>query len=282
VSPRLAIALCATTGLLGRATVAHACGGGGGGDSSSGSSSSSSSDSGSYYSESSSTPAEPACVDASDVHGYRSCTDYGRWSLSSKLPAISFELQSWTAMVDLSDVDVSGSIQHDLGTAYSYRVVAEDVGGREALANGAKARILGHDRRGLYAGVETGFAALPRRAQSTMSIDPTTNLNARASMVYMGGIVAGYEQHLGRVTLGGEVMGGGRGVAITAESHRGACDTTETSHVMRGIIEARVRADLWVTPWITVGAYAGRDVFSAQTSAGLGVGGHLRAFDGGR
>ena len=46
-------------------------------------------------------------------------------------------------------------------------------------------------------------------------------------------------------------------------------------------IRGRVRADLWLTPWITVGGYAGKDAVSGQSSAGVTLGGHLRAFDGG-
>ena len=96
------------------------------------------------------------------------------------------------------------------------------------------------------------------------------------------GAVVGVERGFGRLSLGGEVMGGARGVRVEAESFRGACDTTDTSLAARGVVEARVRADAWLTPWFTVGAYAGRDVTGAQTTAGVGIGGHLRAFDGSR
>ena len=108
-------------------------------------------------------------------------------------------------------------------------------------------------------------------------------LTPRVDVVFGGGLVVGAEHTLApRFTVGAELMGGLRGVTVTAESHRGACETVETQLVPRALVEGRVRADYWLTPWLTVGAYAGRDVMGAQASGGLTLGGHLRAFDGAR
>lgn len=285
----LALVLTCGAALLARTAIAHACGGGSdGGGSSSGSSGGG--DSGGYYSSDDSSTAVPACVDASDVHGYRTCSDYGAgWGQMAGLPAVSFELATWAAQVDLADVEVGGHISHSYGADYQYRVVGDDLG-NEALAMGIKGRILGHGKRlgggtNLYGGVESGIAALGgagSTVQTREMADGTAMLTPRATMTFVAGGVLGVEHGSGRLTLGGELMGGLRGVTVSAESQRGACITTETATALAGVVEGRVRADVWLTPWVTLGAYAGRDLFSGTTSGGVGIGGHLRAFDGTR
>lgn len=275
------LALACGGALLARAAIAHACGGDGG---DSGSSSSSSSDSGSYDSSDSSGTYVPPCVDATDVHGYRACSDYGAgWGQMAALPAVSFELQTWAAQIDLRDVDVSGGISHTTGPDYQYRVVGEDLG-NEAMAVGLKGRIMVHGKGAFYGGVESGFAALSTGdgAAARSMADNTAMLTPRAATAFFVGAVLGAETRMGRLTLAGEVLGGFRGVNVTAESHRGACETTETSIDPNALVEGRVRADVWVTPWVTLGAYAGRDVATESTSVGVGIGGHVRAFDGTR
>ncbi|MBK9037300.1 MAG: hypothetical protein IPL61_39665 [Myxococcales bacterium] len=265
-----------------RVTVAHACGGSSSGDSSSGSSSSdgggsSNSDSG-YV-----TSAAPACYDTTDVHGYRQCSSFGAgWAIPEHMPALALELSTWSARVDFGDVDVGGTVHHSFGADYAYRVVGEDLGD-QALATGAKLRLLGHRGR-VYVGIEGGVAAVMAddRTQQMATSDAMTSLRSSADTMIMGGAVLGVDHPMGRLSLGAELMAGGQGLVVEATSVRGACETTERHVVGRGLVEGRVRADVWLTPWITVGGFAGKDVISGQTSAGLGIGGHIRAFDGGR
>lgn len=276
---RIALATLAIGG--GRIAVAAACGGDGdgGGNSSGGNSGSSGGggDSGATY------VAAPACEDSSDVVGYRRCTSYGAgWAIPEHLPALALELSSWTARVDLADVDVGGSVHHSFGDDYNYRVVGADLGG-SALANGLKLRVVGH-HRGLYLGVEGAVAHLgaDRRTTPMATSDGLTQMTSSADTLVMGGAVVGIARGYGRVALGAELMGGARGVVVEAQSARGACETTATSVAGHAVLEGRVRADVWLTPWITVGGYAGKGLVDGQASAGLSLGGHLRAFDGGR
>lgn len=277
---RIALATLALGG--GRIAVAAACGGDGDGDGSSGGNSSSSGDGGG--SDSGATYVTiPACYDSSDVVGYRRCSSYGsRWAIPEHLPALALELTTWTARIDLADVEAGGAVHHSFGDDYNYRVVGADLGG-SALANGLKLRLVGH-HRGLYLGVEGAVAHLgaDRRTTSMATSDGITAMTSSADTLVMGGAVVGIARGYGRVALGAELMGGARGVVVEAESVRGACETTDTTVVGHAVVEGRVRADVWLTPWVTVGAYAGKDVLDGQASAGLSLGGHLRAFDGGR
>jgi len=161
--------------------------------------------------------------------------------------------------------------------------VSNDLGD-DALAAGLKLRLLGH-RGGFYAGVEGGFAGIAADEHQRTMPDADglmTELTTSANTLVMGGAVVGVNHAMGRWSVGAELMAGGRGLVVEATSVRLACETTETHVVGRPMAEGRLRADVWLTPWITVGAYAGKDAVSGLTSGGLGLGGHLRAFDGGR
>ncbi len=277
---RTALATLALGG--GRIAVAAACGGDGDGTSGGTASGSSSSSSGGGG-DSATYVTVPACYDSSDVVGYRRCSSYGsRWAIPEHLPALALELTSWTARIDLADVEAGGTVHHSFGDDYNYRVVGSDLGG-SALANGLKLRLVGH-HRGLYLGVEGAVAHLgaDRRTTPMATSDGITAMTSSADTLVMGGAVLGIDRGYGRVSLGAELMGGARGVVVEAESVRGACETTETSVVGHAVAEGRVRADVWLMQWVTVGAYAGKDVLDGQASAGLSPGGHLRAFDGGR
>lgn len=268
-----------------RAAVAVACGGAGDGDGGAGSASGSSGgDASSSGAFTGNAVAEPACVDASDVTGYRSCSKFGAgWAIPERLPAISVELATWGAQVALSDIDVGGAVSHTWGDDYNYRVVTEDLAAPTAPAAGLKLRLLGH-RRSFYAGVEGGAAAvmLAPTQQAMATTDGMTTLTTEVDALTTFGAVLGVDHDLGRVSLGAELMLGAQALVLTTKSVRGACETESQHWVGRGLVEGRVRADAWLTPWLTVGGYVGKDVVSGGTGGGLSLGGHLRAFDGGR
>ena len=58
--------------------------------------------------------------------------------------------------------------------------------------------------------------------------------------------------------------------------------SAQTATDTRGSFEVRARADRWLNPWLSLGAFAGVDPFARDVSAGLLFGFHARAFDGGR
>src|SRR5205823_14245173 len=85
--------------------------------------------------------------------------------------------------------------------------------------------------------------------------------------------VAGVHVGLGAVAIDGELAGGGRFVE-TATQSRYAIDG-------EGVVEARARAALWVSPWVTVGGVLGTSMIArGEWTAGLFVGGHSWAFGG--
>jgi hypothetical protein len=84
------------------------------------------------------------------------------------------------------------------------------------------------------------------------------------------------------VTLGGELAGGVRLISVDAESTHGACVVNDTTMHVAPVVEARLRADLWLSPRVALGAWGGSELISGAPSAGLVLSSHLRAFDGAR
>jgi hypothetical protein len=61
------------------------------------------------------------------------------------------------------------------------------------------------------------------------------------------------------------------------------CDTDTTIVANRAVIEARARAEVWVSPWVTAGVSVGSNVLEkSDWMAGVFLGVHSRAFAGSR
>jgi len=59
------------------------------------------------------------------------------------------------------------------------------------------------------------------------------------------------------------------------------CEDVASLDVVQAVLEARARAELWLNPWITVGAQAGANVAAkGDWMTGLYFGFHSRAFAG--
>lgn len=272
-------ALIAASALVAPATPAHACGDGDGGSSSGGGSSGSSggdSSGGSSYADT--AVAVPACVDGSTVVGYRTCEPFGAWGAAARLPRVSFELGPWSSMVDLADVAVTGSVAHGDGTTYGYRVVGDSLGARADVL-GLRSRLVLH-QGATYVGLEGGVGGIVAPGVERRAMMPGVDLSSQTAAAASAGVVAGGRVFVGRLSLGGEVMGGVRAIGVTSTSTHGDCVVEDTRWSRQPAVELRARGALWLSPWLSAGAYVGQDALGGTRSAGLELGFHLRAFDG--
>ena len=255
-------------------------GDGDGGSSDSGSSSSSSSDGGGGdYTSSAVTYEEPPCVETSDVLGRRQCSGFGTWEMAA-LPAMSIEVGTSVRSISLAALSLNGRIDHGDEGTYSYRMVegGGDAGG--AAAVGFDLRILGGRRA--YGGAEFslgGISADESRMQMEVEAPPRATLEPTVQLHYAMGGVAGARWSAGPLQVSGEVFAGARMIQVELESHYGVCDTTDYDRTWSAVLEPRARLDWWVTPWTTLGAFAGTDVLSSSRVVGVSLGGHTRAFD---
>jgi hypothetical protein len=266
--------------------IAWACGGGGGDSGSSSSSSgSSSSDSSSSSSDSTTTP---ACFETTDVHGYRECTDFGAWR--ARRSAIAIELAAVTSYVDLSGVEASGDITHSDGSTYTYRVVGEDLGASGFVAaRGLALRTLVHGRH-VYGGLESSFSVIDTDEhriymESGAMLSPhvvgtTGALGIVGTRRFADQLLGSLAPH--GISVGAELAAGVRLTSIEAESQKGACITTDTTQHVSPALEARARADVWLSPNVSLGVWGGSDLVTRAPSAGLVLSSHFRPFDGTR
>ncbi|MCB9562086.1 MAG: hypothetical protein H6708_16910 [Kofleriaceae bacterium] len=293
----IAAAVAAAAALVAGDVAARAgsCGGGGdsgggssGGGSSGGDSSSDSGDSGggdssdSSYDSGSTSTAAPACVETSDVVGHQQCGRFGTWQMPRVAPFVSVELGSSVRTFSMRAMQFSGRVDHGDHGAYTYRVTGGDLGADVAAVT-ADSRILVGRR--VYGGVEAsvgGVAGDEGQATEAMA-GATMRPSVTASLTGGGVLGARLRVRQGRrpITLSAEVFAGVQTVMVEVHSQYLACDTTSTSSAHQTLVEPRLRAEAWLSPWMTVGAFAGSDLLHPGGEVmGVYLGAHVRAFDG--
>lgn len=275
-------ALALALALFTRAEAAEASSCGSGGGDSGGSSDSGSSDSG----DSGGSDSTPSCVDSTDVHGYRECTRFGRWAASPR--TLIFEAGLTTReFSNLVDVH-TGSVTHE-DESFNYRLVGpSESGATRDRALVSTLRIGGHLSRHLYAAADLELGGLVTRAPS--SVEMTSSGQRGSPRIASGAAVManvlgvlGARGQIGAGVLGAEVAGGFQSVTYTFESQYGACIQNEAITVGAPVLEARVRAQLWLSPFVTAGAHVGSSMIDRGAwSAGVHLGVVTRAFGGGR
>ncbi|HSK02220.1 MAG TPA: hypothetical protein VK932_13300 [Kofleriaceae bacterium] len=271
----LILALAALSLLPAEAALAgsSSCGGGGsdsgGGGGSSGGGSSGGGSSDDYSSSDSggeSSSSEPACVDSTDIVGYRRCRRFGGWRGRLRAPiVVEMGLASRTFASPLREA--GGSFSHD-DESFTYRVVGRppepspEPGMDAATVFRLRAGVgLG---RGLYLAGEVEAGGLTRtagRAEMT-----STGVRGAPTITADGGIllgaagVVGVAGGLGPISLGVEAAGGTRALIYYYESRYLACTSYLTHEVNQAFLEARARAQLWASPFFHLGVSAGANV----------------------
>jgi len=280
---KLVIVLAA---LLARdAYASRSCGSSSGGGSSSSSSSSGGSggsSSGGSSSGGSSEPAAPACIDDSDVVGYKYCTGFGqRWGMHPRVPRISVEMG--TNVRQFGGSSGTGSVWHGAENFAFRMVTPASSEGATAVASALRMGVgLSH---GLYTGIEGelgGLTTTPSNFQmSEAGTFGTPEVTQRTAMLFGAAGYLGTRISSGRLSLALEGAGGFRSVRYRATSTYHNCVDVASVDVMQGVLEARARAELWLNPWFTLGAQAGANVVAkGDWMTGVFIGIHNRAFGG--
>jgi hypothetical protein len=172
-----------------------------------------------------------------------------------------------------------GTVDTTSGTTASYALdsgapAAGDTAGA-AFAVRATAPVSEH----VYAGGELEFGGLTRSPIQLMTAEPDLQL----SRAMVGGMaVAGVRARQGIAELAGELAGGVRVLSMTVQSSdAGDDDPSATETSIAGLVEARVRGALWVSPHVFVAAQAGVGVFDRDdVNIGVSLGFASHAFGG--
>lgn len=262
------------------ASSCHGGGGGGGGSSSSGGGG------GSYSSSSSSggSTTSSACTESTDIEGYRECARFGTWGFALQMPRITIETGMAVRRFANNLGGASGSVTHG-DERFTYRVVMP--GRREALDTTVSWTARGTvGSRHLYAGLEvelggvTDTAAAGTQMESVGAFgNPTLTQDSGIAFGAYG--VAGARMSSTRGALAAELASGVRTISYQFASTYHDCQQTSMIDDTRGVVEARVRGELWVSPWLSVGATVGSSMIARDDwMAGVYMSAHSRAYGG--
>jgi hypothetical protein len=225
-----------------------------------------------------------SCSDASDVVGYRTCTKFGGWSDTMRFPLVIFELGTSVQRFDTPLRDGTGNVTHE-NEDFTYRVVSPATAGDVAQATAvvASLRVGVANRLGLYTAAELEIGGLvqdPTRMEMTSTGTFGAPDFEKSSAVAFGGLaVVGFQRGTKHLLLGAEVAGGFRGVSYQYHSQYLSCEDTTSIVTARGVLEARARAAVFVTPTVSIGAQLGSSLVDDRTwTGGVFLGGYTHAF----
>ncbi len=105
-------------------------------------------------------------------------------------------------------------------------------------------------------------------------------LTATHVAMFGGLAVAGARTRIGSLDLGVEAAGGAHLLVYGYESHYFACDTSTSLTEVMPALEARGRAALWLTPFLSVDVTAGKSVIDRAWMGGVSFGFSSKAFGG--
>lgn len=228
-----------------------------------------------------------ACADTNDVIGFRHCTKFGAWATNLRRPHIIVEggaiVRQFGSLLDHQ----TGSVTH--GTeSFAYRVIAQPRSRPLDTAVLSTLRASASLSHGLYAAVEVDLGGLTQAGRAATEMLSTGSFGSpelrqdRGFLVdSLGTIGIHGAMHAGG--LGVELAGGMRAVSYSFQSNYLTCQQATSITALAPVAEARVRGELWLSPWITAGVTIGTSVIEKGTwMGGLYLGVHTRAFGGER
>jgi hypothetical protein len=193
----------------------------------------------------------PCIEDSTDVVGYRQCPRYGRWGENLLEPEVF--------------VQVGMTFRHFADSPK--KAAARTTSGGSVKDNGGNTAWLFDERIGtpIAGALYTAFDF------ELGNFDPERTDDR--GFVVDGMISLGLSGSIGAITLGGEVAGG-----VMRSSF-----PSEVDEHTSGLLEARARGELWVAPWVTLGAAAGTSLIDrGNWMFGIYLGVHTWAYAGAR
>lgn len=192
------------------------------------------------------------CREDQDVVGYQHCRRFGDWSRVAREPDISVEVGVGMRHVLSPPIPPMTMVARGAQLARYADLAAGDV----RFSAGA---------HGFYAGVEIAMGDL---TQDTYPFGAYVE----------GGALVGVRVSVASFELGGELFAGGRSIRLTHNIN----DNKATAD-RSGVVEARLTAGLWLTPWLLLDAAAGTGILDRQEwLATIGVAFHSRSYAGER
>lgn len=224
------------------------------------------------------------CREVSSVVGYEECSRFAsRWGLPNWVPSLSLDL-GIVAHRFTERIDERGTVKH-FGMPYSYRVTGVPEDDRAFTASALALRMTATLRGRWYGGAEEEFGDLGQtphfatEAAQATALLPTMTTSGGLYMAVRG--LFGAQAGVDRLSLAGELAGGVRMIVFDTRSRLMEDSQIDSVLQVRPVLEARVRANYWLSPWIAVGASFGTSIVdSGDVAIGVHVLAHSRTFAG--
>ncbi len=218
-----------------------------------------------------------SCRERSPVVGFQSCGRYGDWDTAHSGP-----LMLGAALVlrnqPLGAGVLGGTAEHE-GTNHEFSMDAGALPSLHLAGLSIRPGVLLARRLYLGGELETTLGATPGgpRRQGDQVLTPTI-------VVSLGAIgVVGLWTPLaaGRLRLRAELGLGARLVSINFRSVIGDCEASGSVMASQWVVEPRLGAEYFVSPWTSLGFEGGLNVLNpGQVTAAVTLRWHPRAFDG--
>jgi len=230
----------------------------------------------------------PQCEDETDVIGYRRCTKFGAWGHSLELPNLAIEAGVVTRQFGTLLNSQTGTVLHGV-ESFAFRVMGGQAQTRPvdtAVLTSLRASVaLSH---GMYTALEVDLGGLAQPGQTptemmSSGVFGTPELQQERGLLVDSLATVGVRAATHAGAISAELAGGVRYASYSFHSSYHQCEQSVSIKATEPLAEARVRGELWVTPWLTAGLTVGTSVIERHTwMGGLYLGVHTHAFGGER
>lgn len=226
-----------------------------------------------------------SCKEVSSVVGYQRWARFaGRWGLPRWVPSLSLDLGVVGHRFTAEGIDAHGSVTH-YGVPYRYRVTGVPTDDRAFTARALAMRMTATFHGRFYAGAEEELGGLGQAPRLATEAAPTTSalpaMSSSGGMYIAARAVLGVQAGVERVTMAGELATGMR--MIVFDTHSRLMGDSQINSVLqvRSVVEARVRASYWLSPWLALGVSFGTSLVErGDVAIGVDISGHSRTFGG--
>jgi hypothetical protein len=201
---------------------------------------------------------------------------------ASRGPSWRFEIGGLARRFQGPSFARSGSVETTHGEMASYDLASGTPSAGDTAGGAFVMRFTLPASEHLYAGAEVELGGLTRSPVQLMTDSSDIHISQR-SMFGSAMVVGARAQH-GIAELDGEIAGGVRAVSMTMQSLDAVeGDPSASEHRLSGLVEARMRAALWVAPHVFIAAQAGTSLLDrSDVNVGLSIGLASRAYGAAR
>jgi hypothetical protein len=224
----------------------------------------------------------PACTDRTRVVGQVACGSVHHagdgWRLGTDIP-IAVEFGGLYRWIDGGHGDVAFATTNQ-GYRYTY-AQTDSPGGS---LGGATLRLVIGFGRFLYAGIEGSGSLGPGLVGDTTPPTGWYTVGLGTASYFAVGALVGTHVVIGPIGLRAELAAFAGFFAMDFPVHVSGCGFDQRFETTDALVVPRVGVEVWLSPWVTLGARAGVDVVGPgrEFEADFGIGFHTRTYDGAR